>query len=114
MNSSFFRPVPMKPSSRLIYSFSLASTTLVESMVSKLRNSVRRGKALPYFSFSMRNQSTVYSTIFARWRSISSMSAFMRAISSSALSELNLRIRAIFISISLRISSLDTSRINVG
>lgn len=47
----FLQSVPMKPSSRLIYSFSLASATLVATIVSKLRISVRRGKFLPYFSF---------------------------------------------------------------
>ena len=88
--------------------------TLVASMTSKLRNSVRRGKFLPYFSFSIRNQSTVYSTRLARWRSISATSAFMRAICSSALSLLNLRMRAILISISFRMSSLVTSRMKVG
>ena len=42
-NSSFFRPVPMNPSARLMYSFWFASTTFEASMVSKLRISVRRG-----------------------------------------------------------------------
>ena len=35
-NSSFFKPVPINPSARLIHSFSFASTTLVASIVSKL------------------------------------------------------------------------------
>ena len=114
MYSSFFNPVPIKPSSRLIYSFSLASTTLAASMVSKLRSSVSRGYFFPYFSFSILNHSVVYSTIFARCLSISSISAFILAMNSSALSLLNLRIRPILISINLRISSFVTSLIRIG
>ena len=62
-NSSFFSPVPIKPSARLIYSFSLASTTLVASMVSKLRISVRLGKLAPYLFLIKVNQLIVTSTM---------------------------------------------------
>ena len=113
-NSFFFSDVPMNPSSRSMYSFSLASATLVASMLSKLRRAVRRGKFFPYFSSSVLNQPTVYSTMFSRWRSISSISSFIRAICSLALSELNFRMRPILISMSFRISSLVTSRTNSG
>ena len=82
-NSSRFSPVPINPSSLLMYSFSLASTTLVASMASNPRITVRRG---------------------------SSMSPLMAAICWLVLSALNFRIRAIFISISLRMSSRLISR----
>ena len=42
-NSSFFSPVPINPSMRLMYNFSLASTTVFILMFAKLRTSVRRG-----------------------------------------------------------------------
>lgn len=114
MNSSFFNPVPMNPSSRLMYSFSLASMTLVASMVSKLRSSVRRGKALPYLVLQHTEP------VDGIFHDVCQMVVYLLYVLSHAcyqflaLSELNLRIRAIFISISRRMSSLVTSRIKVG
>ena len=112
--SSFFSDVPMKPSSRLMYSFSLASTTVAAEMVSKFFISVRRGWSLPYFSRMNSNHLQVTSTILASSRSICASSSRMRAISSSALSLLNFRMRAIFISMRRRMSSLVTSRTILG
>ena len=113
-NSSFFSPVPMNPSARFMYSFSFASATFAASIVSKLRISVRLGWSFPYFSFMNLNQFIVTSVMWARSCAISFSSALMRAMSSSALSLLNLRMRCIFISMSLIISSRVTSRINFG
>ena len=56
----------------------------------------------------------VTSVMWARSRSISAISCLMRAISSSALSLLNFKMRCIFISINLKMSSRVTSLMNCG
>ena len=60
-NSSFFNDVPMKPSARLMYSFWLASATLLATMVSNSRMMVRRGYLAPYLVFKPSYHSMVYS-----------------------------------------------------
>jgi len=107
--SFFFKPVPANPSSRSMYSFSLATTTFAATMFSKLRNSVRRSRPLPYFAFSRSNQSMVYETIFLMLSRTRDISSSRERRYSLALSALNLRIRAILISRSFRMSSRVTS-----
>ncbi len=113
-NSSFLSPVPTNPSWRLIYNFWLASTTLVTSIFSKFRISVRRSWPSPYLFLRYSNQLIVTPTILARSFSISAISALILAISSSALSLLYFRIRCILISRRRTISSRVTSRMKEG
>ena len=50
-NSSLRIAVPIKPSSLFMYSFLLATTTFVASILSKIFISVLRSLLLPYFFF---------------------------------------------------------------
>ena len=110
--SSFLSPVPKKPSSRLTYNLVLRSTTLVASMVSKLRNSVWRSRPLPYLSFSFWKKSMVKSMMLSKWCFTSSISASNFAIASSALSESKRVIRIIGICVNFCKSSSLVSRTN--
>jgi len=111
-NSSFFKPVPMKPSSRFIYNFSFASATFAASILSKLRTIVRRGWAAPYFFFRFSYHLIAYSTRCSRFSLIAEILSLSDAIYSSALSLLNFKIRPIFISKRRMMSSRLTSRTN--
>src|SRR5574344_1471206 len=110
--SSFFSPIPTKPSARLAWSLALLLMTFVAVIVSNPVSSVRRGKSLPYFFFIPLNQLIVYRSMWSMSSWTDFISSSMPRIFSSITFVSNLEILRTGFSTSLRISSMMISRWN--